>query len=74
MSTAIESPTSSQAVPTVTGISHVGITVRDIAASEAWYSNVLGLVRAFVEPHATGDGYAVINPRLDSTGWDGLDS
>ena len=60
VSTAIESPTSSQAVPTVTGISHVGITVRDIAASEAWYSNVLGLVRAFVEPHATGDGYAIV--------------
>lgn len=63
VSTVIESPQSSRAVPAVTGISHVGLTVRDIDASEAWYTDVLGLVRAFVEPHATGDGYAVVMTR-----------
>jgi glyoxylase I family protein len=63
VSTAIESSPSSRTVPTASGISHVGLTVRDIVASEAWYSEVLGLVRAFVEPHATGDGYAVVMTR-----------
>jgi glyoxylase I family protein len=50
----------SQAVPTLSGFHHLGLTVRDIEASEAWYTKVLGLVRAFVEPHPTGDGYAVV--------------
>ncbi|MHB1511477.1 MAG: VOC family protein [Acidimicrobiales bacterium] len=45
------------------GIQHLGLTVRDIAVSETFYSEVLGLVRAFVEPHATGDGYAVVMTR-----------
>jgi catechol-2,3-dioxygenase len=49
--------------PSLTGVQHLGLTVRDIAASEAWYTNVLGLVRAFVEPHSVGDGYAVVMTR-----------
>lgn len=63
MTTATESSTSSRTLPAVAGISHVGLTVRDINASEAWYAEVFGLVRAFVEPHRTGDGYAVVMTR-----------
>ena len=48
------------AAPAVTGFHHLGITVRDIDASEQWYGRVLGLVRGFVEPHSTGPGYAVV--------------
>ena len=49
--------------PTITGYHHLGLTVRDVEASEAWYSEVLGLVRAFVEPHGNGTGYAVVMTR-----------
>ncbi|HZT67940.1 MAG TPA: hypothetical protein VFA11_19295 [Acidimicrobiales bacterium] len=73
MTTAIEPSPSSRAVPIVTGISHVGLTVRDIVGSETWYSEVLGLVRAFVEPHATGDGYAVVTTRPGTGLFVGLD-
>lgn len=57
----------------MTGISHVGLTVRDIVASEAWYAEVLGLVRAFVEPHATGEGHAVVMTRPGTGLFVGLD-
>lgn len=63
MTTVKETSPAGQTVPGVVGINHVGLTVRDISASEAWYADVLGLVRAFVEPHATGDGYAVVLTR-----------
>jgi len=73
MTTATESSPSTQTAPAVVGISHVGLTVRDIIASEAWYAEVLGLVRAFVEPHATGDGYAVVMTRPGTALFVGLD-
>lgn len=73
MTSAINSSPTSRTVPTVTGISHVGVSVRDIVASEAWYCEVLGLVRAFVEPHATGDGYAVVMTRPGTALFLGLD-
>lgn len=63
MTTAVESSPSTRAVPAVTGVHHLGLTVRDIVASEAWYTQVLGMVRAFEEPHRTGDGYAVVMTR-----------
>ena len=50
-------------VPSLTGISHVGLTVRDVATSEAWYADVLGLVRLFVEPHSVGEGHTVVMTR-----------
>lgn len=53
----------SPTIPAVTGLQHLGLTVRDIDASEAWYGRTLGLVRAFVEPHGTGAGYAVVMTR-----------
>ncbi|HEX7122807.1 MAG TPA: VOC family protein [Gemmatimonadaceae bacterium] len=63
MTTATESAVSTGAVPALTGFHHLGLTVRDIAASEAFYGKALGLVRAFVEPHSAGDGYAVVMVR-----------
>jgi glyoxylase I family protein len=66
MTSATEAPPTTQAAPGLTGLQHLGLTVRDIAASEAWYTEVLGLVRAFVEPHTTGDGYAVVMTRPDT--------
>jgi glyoxylase I family protein len=60
MTTAVETHSSAPTAPTLTGLQHIGLTVRDIAVSEGWYTRVLGLVRVFVEPHGTGDGYAVV--------------
>ncbi len=60
MTTATEAAVPTRAVPALTGFHHVGVTVRDLTASEAFYGKALGLVRAFVEPHGTGDGYAVV--------------
>lgn len=73
MTTATEATPSSSTVPAVAGLHHLGLTVRDIAASEAWYTQVLGLVRAFVEPHGTGDGYAVVMTRPGTGLFVGLD-
>ncbi len=47
-------------VPTVTGYHHMGLTVTDVDRSEAWYGEVFGFQRAFVEPHNEGTGYAVV--------------
>lgn len=58
--------TQSESDPTVspglTGIQHVGLTVRDVEASAEWYQRVLGLHRQFEEPHHHSDerGYAVV--------------
>ena len=48
--------------PELTGIQHVGLTVRDVEASAEWYQRVLGLQRQFEEPHHHSDegGYAVV--------------
>ena len=73
MTTATEAFPSSRTVPMVTGLHHLGLTVRDIGTSEAWYSEVLGLVRAFAEPHGTGDGYAVVMTRPGTGLFVGLD-
>ncbi len=60
-------------VPGLGGIHHIGLTVPDIEASEAWYVRVLGLTRAFVEPHNGGTGYAVVLHRPGSPLFLGLD-
>jgi glyoxylase I family protein len=61
------------AAPAVTGYHHLGLTVRDIEASEAWYARVLGLARAFVEPHRGGTGHAVVMTRPGAGWFLGLD-
>ena len=73
MTTATETSPSRRTVPTVTGLHHLGLTVRDVGVSEAWYNEVLGLVRAFAEPHGTGDGYAVVMTRPGTGLFVGLD-
>jgi glyoxylase I family protein len=73
MTTTAEASPSTLTVPSLTGVQHLGLTVRDIVASEAWYTSVLGLVRAFVEPHSTGDGYAVVMTRPGTGLFLGLD-
>lgn len=59
--------------PPLAGYHHIGITVRDIDTSEAWYSENLGLFRAFVEKHDNDTGYAVILTRPGSSFFLGLD-
>jgi len=73
MTTTAEASPSTLTVPLLTGVQHLGLTVRDIVASEAWYTSVLGLVRAFVESHSTGDGYAVVMTRPGTGLFLGLD-
>ncbi len=69
--TQAQSPAS---VPTLGGIHHIGLTVTDVEASEGWYARVLGLVRAFVEPHhGGGTGYAAVLHRPGSPLFVGLD-
>ena len=55
--------TTTSTAPPFAGYHHASITVRDVSASEAWYCQVLGLVRAFVEPHTDETGYAVAMTR-----------
>jgi catechol 2,3-dioxygenase-like lactoylglutathione lyase family enzyme len=71
--TRTEASPSPRTIPAVDGISHVGLTVRDITASEAWYAEAFGLVRAFAEPHPTGGGYAVVMTRPGTALFVGLE-
>ena len=73
MTTATEASPTTRNAPALTGLQHLGLTVRDVVASEAWYTKVLGLVRAFVEPHGAGDGYAVVMTRPGTGLFVGLD-
>jgi glyoxylase I family protein len=73
MTAATEAVPATRTMPRVAGLHHLGITVRDIDASEAWYTQVLGLVRLYVEPHATGGGYAVVMTRPGTGLFLGLD-
>jgi glyoxylase I family protein len=59
--------------PLRTGYHHLGLTVRDVDASETWYAEVLGLVRAFVEEHDQGTGYAVVMTSPNTNFFLGLD-
>lgn len=63
MSVKAQETTQQQAVPMITGLHHAGLTVRDVKASEQWYERVLGMTRAFVEPHDNDTGYAVVMTR-----------
>src|SRR4051794_30439128 len=46
--------------PALGRIHHVGLTVSDVEASQAWYCRVLGLERWGTEPHNRGTGYTVL--------------
>lgn len=73
MSIASQEQPKIRTTPVVTGIHHAGLTVRDIVASEQWYSRVLGLSRAFVERHDNDTGYAVVLTRPGTSLFLGLD-
>ena len=61
--------------PALSGIQHVGLTVRDVEASAEWYGRVLGLQRQFEEAHHHSDqgGYAVVMGTPDMSMNVGLD-
>ena len=63
----------SQTIPPVSSIHHIGITVCDVAASEAWYARVLGFERLMLGPHNGGTGYTVLIHRPGTTVDIGLD-
>lgn len=73
MSVEVQQPAQQQTVPMITGLHHAGLTVRDVEASERWYERVLGLTRAFLEPHDNGTGYAVVMTRPGTALFLGLD-
>ena len=60
-------------LPSLSGIHHLGLTVRDIDASERWYADVLGMTRVFVEDHRAGGGHTVVINRADTFLFLGLD-
>jgi catechol 2,3-dioxygenase-like lactoylglutathione lyase family enzyme len=59
--------------PAFGGYHHLGLTVRDVEASEAWYAQTFGLVRAFVEKHDNETGYAVVMTRPGTSFFLGID-
>ena len=65
--------TATATLPSLSGIHHLGLTVRDIDESERWYADVLGMVRVFVEPHPRGGGHTVVINRPDTFLFLGLD-
>jgi glyoxylase I family protein len=73
MTSTTEAPATTRNAPALTGLQHLGLTVRDVVASEEWYTKVLGLLRAFEEPHGAGDGYAVVMTRPGTGLFVGLD-
>jgi catechol 2,3-dioxygenase-like lactoylglutathione lyase family enzyme len=70
---AADEPTTLDSVPSLGGAHHIGLTVRDIQASEVWYRQILGLERVMVEPHHGGNGYAVVLTRPGTPLFIGLD-
>ena len=60
-------------LPSLSGLHHLGLTVRDIDQSERWYADVLGMVRVFEEPHPAGGGHTVVINRPDTYVFLGLD-
>lgn len=61
--------------PTLSGINHVGLTVRDADASAAWYQRVLRLEPWFKEAHhlSNDGGYTVVLKTPDMSLSVGLD-
>lgn len=69
------SPTRAETAPALSGINHIGLTVRDVEASTSWYQQVLGLRRWFRETHHLSDegGFTVVLPTSDMSFSVGLD-
>src|ERR1700712_3336873 len=60
-------------IPPLAGFHHVGLTVSDVDASEAWYAQVLGCQRLMLEPHNGGTGFTVLIHRPGTSLDIGLD-
>ena len=73
MSQALQTEANPAAIPPMSSIHHVGLTVSDVAASEAWYQRVLGFERLILEPHNGGTGYTVVIHRPGTSVDIGLD-
>lgn len=57
----------------MSSIHHIGLTVSDVEASEAWYQRVLGFERLMLEPHNGATGYTVLIHRPGTSVDIGLD-
>jgi glyoxylase I family protein len=66
-------PSTAPARPSLQGFHHIGLTVTDIARSEAWYGGVFGFQRVMVERHNEGTGSAVVMNRPGTPLFIGLD-
>jgi len=73
MSQLTTEPATRTSAPALEALHHLGLTVSDIERSEAWYTQVLGLERMFVEDHHGGSGYAVVLNRPGTSLFIGLD-
>ena len=64
-----------ETAPALSGIHHLGLTVRDVEASASWYQRVLGLQRWFQESHYRSDqgGYTIVLTTADMSFSVGLD-
>jgi catechol 2,3-dioxygenase-like lactoylglutathione lyase family enzyme len=66
-------PPTVDGVPPLGGAHHVGLTVCDARASEAWHRRTLGLEWVTVEAHHGGGGHAVVPTRPGTPLFIGLD-
>ena len=48
--------------PTVTGVHHFSITVRDLEVSIPWYEQVFALTKVMDEPHEGGHAVVLLHP------------
>jgi catechol 2,3-dioxygenase-like lactoylglutathione lyase family enzyme len=47
-------------MPTLTGLHHVSLTVRDLQRSTDWYCGLLDLTKVIEEAHPDGSGFGVV--------------
>ncbi len=73
MSEPVQTNSNPAAIPPMSSIHHVGLTVSNVEASEAWYQRVLGFERLILEPHNGGTGYTVVIHRPGTSVDVGLD-
>jgi glyoxylase I family protein len=73
METAVQTDQNRTPIPPVSSLHHIGLTVSDVEASEAWYGRVLGFERLMLEPHNGGTGFTVLIHRPGTSVDIGLD-
>ncbi len=50
-------------VPSITGVAHLSLTVRNLSLSENWYRDLFGLETVFNERHRHFDSVVLTDPR-----------